>query len=94
MNFESGDMHTTKWTALLVSCCLPPPLQVRGLVEAADPLALTEHGQFYRQPEACKVGGLPAAHLSFARPPACGSCSTFLSQRCNHSVVPFLAQFR
>jgi hypothetical protein len=57
---------------MLVSCwCLPLSaaaccccLQVRSLVEAADPLALTEHGQFHRQPEACKVHGLLAASSS------------------------------
>lgn len=35
-------------------CCVA---QVRSLILDADPLALTEHAQFYRQPEACKVRG-------------------------------------
>ena len=81
---------------MLVSCwCLPLSaaaccccLQVRSLVEAADPLALTEHGQFYRQPEACKVRGrLAGAHsksvcrmcLASLAPPSRRLCHATLS---------------
>ena len=46
----------------------PPPLinrppQVLDLIQAADPLAITEHGQFYRDPGACKVGGRAGRHM-------------------------------
>ena len=71
------------------SCCFPLLcLQVRSLVEAADPLALTEHGQFYRQPEACKVRGrLAGAHsksvcrmcLASLAPPSRRLCHATLS---------------
>lgn len=41
----------------------PPPPQVRNLVEGTDPLTITQHAQFYRRPEDCKVKGVAAGHL-------------------------------
>lgn len=39
--------------AALPSPTRPP--QVRSLIESADALAITEHGQFLRTPESCKA---------------------------------------
>jgi hypothetical protein len=45
--------------------------QVRNLVEGTDPLTITQHAQFYRLPEDCKVRG-----AVFSRPPI--SCQAVL----------------
>jgi salicylate hydroxylase len=51
--------------------------QVRSLIEGADALAITEHGQFLRTPESCRVWGK--------------GCATLLGDAA-HMATPMLAQ--
>ena len=45
------------------TCALFLDPQVRSLIEGTDPLTITQHAQWYRLPEACKVNAMLGSTL-------------------------------